>query len=251
MLFDVPEQQEDLTGALAEITACLVAGQDGGSVLRLVTEACVRLFDVAAIGVMLVDPRGGVEVVSASDERARFVELLQSQLQEGPCLDCVHTGTMVDVEDLSASRSRWPAFAAAATAAGYRSVHAIPMRLGGHPVGAMNLLHTERLTLPAMPLRLAQTFADLAVLGLTQERDDHRRAERLAEQTLTALNDRVAMGQAVGMVAGTLDIEPDHARTLLNTYARRESLAARDLALAVLGGRMDLAALSALITDAN
>jgi hypothetical protein len=74
---------------LAEITAGLVEDPDSPDVLGLVTEAGIELLGTAATGVMTVDPRGGLEVMAASDENAGFIELLQSQVDQGPCVDCV------------------------------------------------------------------------------------------------------------------------------------------------------------------
>jgi GAF domain-containing protein len=249
MLVCVPEQHDFLTGALANITSFLVAGGRGGAVLQLIDEACTRVLGVAAAGMMVVDPRGGIEVVAASDEQARFVELLQSQIDEGPCLDSIRTGEVVNVPDLSRARGNWPAFAPAALAAGYRAIHALPLRLEGRPVGGLNLLHTSELWLTELQQRLGQTFADLAVLGLSQDRDVERRMERLAEETLNALNDRATMGQAVGVVAGTLDVDPERARLMISLYSRRHDQPARELALAIIEGRIDMMELMSIYSE--
>lgn len=245
MLVYVAEQHDFLTDALAEITGLLVSGERGGAVLRVIDDACTRILGVASVGILVVDPRGGIDVVAASDEQARFVELLQSQVDEGPCLDCIHTNEVINVPDLSAARDIWPTFVPIALAAGYRAVHALPLRLGDRSVGGLNLLHTSELWLTELQQRLGQTFADLAVLGLSLERDSSRQMERLAEETLRALNDRAMVGQAVGMVAGALDIPPERARTMIGIYSRRYEHPARDLAQAIIDGRLNLADLTA------
>lgn len=249
MLGGVSEQHDFLTGALADITGFLVAGGRGGAVLQLIDEACTRVLGVAAAGIIVTDPRGGVEVVAASDEQARFVELLQSQIDEGPCLDCLRTGEVVNVPNLSIAADEWPAFTPAALAAGYRSVHALPLRLGGRTIGGLNLLHTSEWWLTELQQRLGQTFADLAVIGLSQDHDVDRQMERLAEETLSALNDRATMGQAVGIVAGTLDVSPDRARLMISIYSRRNGWSAGELARSVIEGRMDLMELMAVYSE--
>jgi GAF domain-containing protein len=235
----VSEQTEHLTDVLAEITGRLVSGERGDAVLQLIDEACTRVLGVTAAGMLVIDPRGGVEVMAASDERARFVELLQSQIDEGPCLDCIRTNKVISVPDLSVARGDWPTFGAAALAAGYRAVYALPMRLGDRAVGGLNLLHTSELWLTKFQQRLARALADLAVLGLSQEHDGRRRMQRLAEQTLGALNDRATMGQAVGFVAGRLDVHPERARMMITTFSRLHEWPARDLALAIIDGRLN------------
>jgi GAF domain-containing protein len=249
MLDSVSEQHDFLTGALAEITGFLVAGGRGGAVLQLVDDACTRVLGVAAAGVIVRDPRGDIEVVAASDEQARFVELLQSQIEEGPCVDCIRTSEMVNVPNLADAADDWPGFVPAALAAGYRAVHALPLRLGGRAIGGLNLLHTSELWLTELQQRLAQTFADLAMIGLSQEHDTERKMERLAEETLKALNDRATMGQAVGVVAGSLDVHPERARLMISLYSRRRDRHAHELAQSIIEGRVDLMELMAVYSE--
>ena len=224
--------------AVAAITAALVTDPDGGAVARLVNDACVAVLGADGTGVMVVDPRGGLELVAASDERSRFVELLQSQIDLGPCVDCVSAGVAVVSTDLTEER-RWPEFVAAALGVGFRAVYAIPMRLDGRSVGGLNLLYSDVTELADGQRRLARAFADLAALGLVQE-DRRRRSERLAEQALTVLNDRAHLAQAVGMVAGGTGLDPHDARTALVAYARQPRRL-RDVVAAITSGDLAVA----------
>src|SRR4051794_30214288 len=86
MLTGVPDIRDpQLAGALVELTTRLVDGTDATTVLRSVTDTGAALLRAAATGVMVLDPRGGIEVVAASDRPARFVEVLQTQTAQGPC----------------------------------------------------------------------------------------------------------------------------------------------------------------------
>jgi GAF domain-containing protein len=245
----VPEPQDRLARALAGITTMLVDDHDVDAVLRLVTGACADLLDVAATGVMVTDPRGGVQVVSASDDRSRFVELLQAQTDQGPCVECMRTGSVVVSTDLRDDVDRWPEFGPEALAVGFRAVHAIPMTLDGRTVGGLNLLHTEPRTLSSPESRLAQVLADLTVLGLSQERDP-RRTDLLVERTLTALNDRVLLDHATGLVAGTLDLDPDQARAVIRDHATEVGRPAAGIARAVIDGTLDPTELAVRSTGA-
>jgi GAF domain-containing protein len=238
MLGGVPEIRDPLAGALVEITSRLADGTDATTVLRWVTDAGTALLQAAATGVMMVDPRGGTEVVSASDRPATFVEVLQTQIEQGPCVDCIVTGAVVSASDLAAERPRWPDFVPAALEIGYRAVIAIPLRLDGRAVGGLNLLYTEPTELSERQLHVGQVIADLAVLGLVQE-PGQRRADRLAERTLTALNDRVLVDQAIGLIAGTLEIDPAAARLALAEYADHTRLTPLDVARAVTDRTLD------------
>jgi hypothetical protein len=154
----------------------------------------------------------------------------------GPCLDCVAANTLVSA-DIAAEQERWPHFAPAATGVGFRTVYAFPLWLMNRAVGGLNLFHRARTELTSSQLQLGQALADLAVLGLTQERDQ-RRVERLAEQTLTALNDRVHISHAIGMIAGTLRISPDDATATLAAHGAATGRSLRDLAQAITDGTL-------------
>ncbi|HUQ59457.1 GAF domain-containing protein [Lentzea sp.] len=239
----MPGVRDEVVPALSELTASLVDRHDPDTVLRLMTAACTRLLGAAATGVMLIDPRGGIRVVSASDERSRFVELLQAQVDEGPCVDCIKDSTAVFTADLTAE-DRWPEFRPAALDAGYRAIHAIPMCLDGQVVGGLNLLYLEATALDSWQQRLAEMLSALAVLGLSQETGSTR-VHRLTERTLTTLNDGVHVAHAVGLVAGTLDIGVDDARTLVVDYAREHGTSVPEVAKALTNGELDPAALVA------
>lgn len=236
----VSRAQDQIAVTLSELTASLVDGHDAEPVLRLVTAACERLLSASAIGVLLADPRGGLSVVAASDERARFLELLQSQIGDGPCVDCVREDAMIASPDLQSDPDRWPAFTRAALDAGFRAVHAVPMRLAGEAVGGLNVFYAAATPWEAWQERLGQVLADLAVLGLSQDHDPAR-THRLAEQTLTTLNDRVMLAHAIGMVAGALDTDTDEARRLIFDYAATNRGPIRDVARRLTSGDLDAA----------
>lgn len=223
---------------IATITTLLATQHDGLGILRAVTEACATALAADATGVLILDPRGDVELLAASDERARFVELLQSHVLQGPCLDCIHANTIVGSADL-VEDERWPLFAAASAAQGFRAVHAFPLRLVDKAVGSVNVLFAVPTVLSDAELRAGQALADLAVLGLTQERDE-RRIERLAERTVAALNDRVHVSQAVGILAVAADTDPDSARAYLAAYSVRTGRGIREVAQALTDGELSV-----------
>ncbi|MFF2113594.1 GAF and ANTAR domain-containing protein [Rhodococcus koreensis] len=225
-----------LIDAISEVTGALVDGHaDTGAALYRITEICADLLAAAASGIMIVDPRGGLAVVAASDERARLVELLQSQSESGPCAECIRTSSVIAVEDLEADAYRWPEFWTVASEIGFRAILAVPMILDGRTVGGLNILFTEPTTFDHERHRRASVLADLALLELTHERGEHR-VGRLSERTLTLLHDRVHIGQATGIVAGTLDVSPARARALIDDHARRLGVALRVLARSITGG---------------
>jgi hypothetical protein len=237
MLSAVSTPTDHFSDTVAGITALLAAHHDGLTVLSAVTQAYGPVLGAVATGVIVADPRGGVSVLSASDERSRFLELLQTQVGEGPCLDCIDANALVGSADLAAEQ-RWPEFTGRARAAGYQAIHAFPLTLIDHSVGGVNLFYDHPAELSGRQVRQGQALADLATLGLTQE-GDQRRAVRLAERTLTTLNDRAHVSQAVGVVAASLKIEPDDARDRLSAYSTRSGRSVLDVARAVTDRTLD------------
>ncbi len=132
-----------LARTLVELADTLVADFDVVDLLTLLADRCVEVLGVGAAGLMLVAPEGDLRVMASSSETMRVLELFELQSQEGPCLDCYRTGQPVVNQDLATVNGRWPRFAAKALEAGFHSVHALPLRLRGTVIGALNLFHTE------------------------------------------------------------------------------------------------------------
>ncbi|AXB42407.1 GAF and ANTAR domain-containing protein [Amycolatopsis albispora] len=231
-----------LVTTLAEITSGLVHSPDAETMLRQVVAAGTSLMAADACGLMLHDPRGGLEVVAASDIPARLVEALQAQIDEGPCVECVATGKTVVAAELEAEGERWPGFVPGALELGFRSVIAIPLLLDGRGAGGLNLLYRTPSDPSPERLVVGRLLADLTLLGLVQERGD-RRAGLLVERTLIALDSRVRLGQAIGIVAGTLGIDPIEAKSLLVEHAGRHGQAPHEVARAVTEGALRAQAL--------
>jgi GAF domain-containing protein len=190
------DRERQLTAAFVELADTLVDDYDVIDVLDRLIAHSVTLLAAEAAGIMLVGPQRGLRVVASSTDESGLTELMQIQADEGPRVDCVRTGAVVAVTDLENAAERWPRLTAAlAGNGGYRSVHALPLRLRGEAIGGMNLFHTRPGPLPPADLRLGQALADIATIGILQERAI-RRGEVVAEQLKTALNSRVVIEQA-------------------------------------------------------
>ena len=226
---------ELLSDALVELADTMVADFDVIDFLHLLTQRSVQLLDASAAGVLLADPRGELRLVAASTEAVRVLELFQLQNDQGPCLDCFRTGQPIVAADLAAATQAWPQFAAAAREAGFAAVHALPMRLRAQIVGALNLFQATPGTLSNEDLRVGQALADVATIGLLQERS-MRHNEILHEQLQGALNSRVTIEQAKGKLAERLGLDMEQAFTMLRGYARDRNLRLSDLAQAFIDG---------------
>ncbi len=227
-----------LADVFIEMADTLVDDFDLLEFLHTLTERCVQLLDVSAAGLLLTDGQGNLQVVAASSERTRLLELFQLQTDEGPCLDCFRTGTSISVASLQVG-GRWPRFTAAAAEVGFAAVHALPMRLRTDVIGALNLFNTEPGALDDDNVRVGQALADIATVGLMQQRAIHRR-DVITEQLQTALNSRVLIEQAKGLLAERLQVSVVDAFDLLRTTARSRNRRMSDLAQALIDGTEQL-----------
>lgn len=217
---DIGGREGEVSKAFVSLADTLVEGYDIIELLDRLVGHSVALLAAEAAAIMLVDASGRLQAVASSSEDADLLELLQLQVEQGPCVECYHTGGPVSVPDLNEATLRWPRFAAAvAKRRTYRSVHAVPLRLRGQAIGALNLFHRAPGALPVADLALAQALADVATIGILSERAIHD-VQLLNAQLQTALNSRVIIEQAKGVIAHRGQISMDAAFARLRRYAR-------------------------------
>jgi len=214
-----------------EMADSLVDDFDVVDLLTRLADRCVEVFDVAAAGLMLASD-GELRVLASSSEAMRVLELLEVQADEGPCVDCYRSGTPIVNAVLDEVDSRWPQFAPRAVEAGFRSVHALPMRLRGHTIGALNMFRVDEGQMSDGDAVAAQALADVATIAILAHRAI--RDEQLVNQQLTqALNTRVVIEQAKGVVAEGAGLDMESAFARLRRHARNHSLRLSDVAQAV------------------
>jgi GAF domain-containing protein len=230
-------KQTLFTRALVELADTLVADFDVVELLTRLADRCVDVLDVGAAGLMLAGPDGELRVMASSSEAMRVLELFELQAEEGPCLDCYRSGKGVAAQDLAMVNGRWPRFAAEALAAGFHSVQALPMRLRGTVLGALNLFHVEAGEMQSADIEAAQALADVATIAILQHRATLE-AQVVNQQLQNALNSRVVIEQAKGMVAERANLNMEQAFSALRNYARNHNLRLADVAEAVIGGSL-------------
>jgi hypothetical protein len=234
---------ENLVETFVRLADTLVADYDPAEFMHLLADRCVDTLAVDAAGILLADHHGELQVVGASSEQARLVELFELQHRQGPCMECYLTRAPVTVADLGSAPQRWPRFAATAVDAGFRSVHALPMRLRAQTVGALNLFSVSHGPLSAGTIRVAQALADVATIGLLQARVISH-GEVLAEQLQRALHARVLIEQAKGVLAERLQVDMQQAFETLRRYARSHNKFLSAVAQEVIAGTLEVAELT-------
>jgi transcriptional regulator with GAF, ATPase, and Fis domain len=228
MIMNVPERR--IAEAFVELADTRVAEFDLLEFLHRLCLRCVELLGADAAGLLLADAHDMLNVViAASNEQARTIELLELQREEGACIDAYRTGQPVQCPDLTDAHQRWPTFADAASQAGFTYVHALPMRLREHTIGALNLFGTAPTHLGDDELAIAQALTDVATIGILHERASHRH-----EPLQHTLNGRITIEQAKGALAHRRNIPLAEAFTQLRTYARNHNRRLLDVATAVI-----------------
>ncbi len=191
---------EVLFATLIELADTTTTGFDLVSMADRLVGACVELLGVTAAGIMLADQRKSLRVFASSNEETRVLELFELQNNDGPCLEAFNTGALVEGVDLSQHITRWPHFAVAAQEAGFNTAYAVPMRLRDQTIGALNLFQAEVESFSTHNINVARVLADMAAIGIINHWSI-RQQEVLAQQLQSALNTRVIIEQAKGVIA--------------------------------------------------
>jgi transcriptional regulator with GAF, ATPase, and Fis domain len=231
-------REQRLVHVFVELADTLVEEFDVVDFLQTLTERCVELVDADAAGLMLDDQRGTLQPVAYTDESARLLELFELQRGEGPCLDCFATGQRIVDIDLTAATDRWPVFAEAARGLGFVTCHALPLRLRSQVIGALNLFSARPDTLSADHLAVAQGLADIATIGLLHERAA-RDQVAVSEQLQTALQSRILIEQAKGVLSARAGTSVEGAFRLMRAHARRTGNLLTTVAEGVVSGAID------------
>jgi len=225
----VPDEQV-LARVLRDFARTLTHSYEVAEVLSELTDHVVAVLDAACAGVMVAD--GDVlRYATASDERATRVEQVQEDAQSGPCHEAYVSGEVVAVRDLD-DCGRWPRYSEMAEQVGLRAVLGVPMQIDGARVGALNTFASIPRTWDDADVAAARVLADVATSFLAHA-SELDRARRTAEQLQHALDSRVVLEQAKGMVAAHRGIQVDEAFRVLRRHARDRGATLHSVAQAV------------------
>lgn len=227
------DREGPLVRAFVALADTLVDDYDVVEFAQELVEDCVSLLHVDSAGLLLDDLRGGLQVLASTSDQARILELLQVQAQAGPCLQAYETGQQVPVEDIQRAADQWPAFAARAHEQGFGAVFAIPLRLRNERIGAMNMFRCQPGPMAASDLLVAQALADVATIGILHQRVLTRGAQ-VNSQLQIALNSRIVIEQAKGVLAERQSIDMEQAFAQLRDIARSSHRHLSDTARAVI-----------------
>lgn len=231
-----------LARTLVELADTLVADFDVVDLLTRLSDGCVEVLEIDAVGIVLAAPDGGLRSVASSSETVHLLDLVALAEHEGPSHECFRIGKPVVNLNLPELAERWPHFTPQAVAAGFNSVHALPLRLRGSVLGALTLMRRVPGDIAPDDVAIAQAFADIATIAILQ----HRAASDaivLNEQLNHALNSRIVIEQAKGMIAEHARVAPAEAFLTLREHARHHNLRLVDVAERVIDRTLSVSAL--------
>jgi len=232
-------REMQLVQTFAALADTLVADYDVVDLLQLLVDRCQHLFDVSAAGILLSDESGDLELVVSTSEASRLVELMQLSAEAGPCIECFRSGRPVSLDDISEAPSEWSDFQQSALSLGFFSIQAVPLRLRDSTIGTLNLLRADVGPMPQNDVVAAQALADVATIGIIQERRI-RESDAVRQQLQRALNTRIVIEQAKGVVAHQRSIAPDDAFEVIRRYARSNHLPLTHVATDLVERRLTL-----------
>lgn len=215
--------QQQLLRTFVTLADTLIDEYDVVDLLQSLVDTCRDVLETTAAGILLADATGELEVVASTSEAGRLVEVMQLSAEAGPCIESFRSGARVSVPDIAASDQDWGQFRDSALAQGFRSMDALPLRLRDTTIGTLNLMHADVGAAPEENIQAAQAFADVATIGILHERT-LRESAILSEQLQAALNSRIVIEQAKGVVSHTRGVSIDEAFALMRDYARSHSI---------------------------
>lgn len=215
------ERERRLLRTFAQLADTLVDDYDVVELMQELADTCRAELRVAAAGILLANPLGELELVASTSESGTIVEALLLGSQ-GPARASFDSGAVVTVPDIAALDAEWDEFRRSAGASDFTSIIAIPLRLRERTIGTLTLLQTTRDLPTEDELLIARALADVATIGILHERV-LRESEVLTAQLQHALNSRIVIEQAKGVVSYTKGVPIDEAFSLIRAHARATS----------------------------
>jgi GAF domain-containing protein len=232
-------RESRLSAAFVSSADTLTDEYDMVDLLHTLLDECIEVLRLSAGGLMIADSLGHLELLASTSEKADLVEVMQLAAGSGPCIECFTTGASVAIPDINDTTERWPEFSAVALKQGFCSVLAVPLKLRGQIIGTMNLFAGRVGTVSERDAAIAQALADVATIGILQERAI-RETNIVTEQLQRALDSRILIEQAKGVLSEVGSLEMDAAFAALREYARNNNLSLREVAERVVNRSLNI-----------
>lgn len=223
--------QSLLVSELKRFALMLVTDYPVSDALHDFVQAAAAILDIHAVGMSLVSD-GRLSFATASLEEIAALERAQEEGQAGPGVDAFRSKTALLIPDISKHAAQWPYLAHVAASSGIVAVAAIPLAIDAHDLGALDLYDTRRRDWTGDEAEVAELLAALAA-GYLANSTRLGHARTTADQLQEALDSRVVIEQAKGVIAGERGISVDEAFDIIRAHARKRGAPMRDVANAI------------------
>lgn len=236
--------EELLIKVLSEYAHTLASRFDVSEVLYRLVEHVIEILGVDGAGVSVVDDEGNLRPVTVPNELTRELEAREEEHQQGPCVDALRNLDEVVVPRLADHADKWPDWCEKASELGVRAVLGIPLTTNGQALGAMNIYSLRERDWQASEVRVARVLCDMASSYVVNA-SELDQARRTAEQLQQALDSRIIIEQAKGVIANEQRITVEEAFVILRDHSRQQGASLRAVSQAVVelglrpGGRGD------------
>ena len=218
---------DQLFDVLRRFAATMARRFEIDEVLQEVTEHAVSVLGAVGAGVSVTAPGGRLRFVTATSERIVAIERVQDELQAGVCVEAFRTGSTIAMS--TASDMQWPRYRAAIEAAGLGAVVGLPMTVGDRRIGSLNVYDVEGRAWSSDDLAAARVLADVSSAYVLRA-GELAEARQMSAQLQDALDSRVVIEQAKGMLSRDHRIPVDEAFELLRRHARESNAGLREVA---------------------
>ncbi|MFJ7219903.1 ANTAR domain-containing protein [Amycolatopsis sp. NPDC098790] len=223
-----PEQLDELTAAMADLTKALETEPSEAEVLEAVCAEAVRAVPGADMASITAIRDGRPETAASTDERAVDIDRVQYAAGEGPCLRAAETGEIVRLP-LATAGALWPEFTTYARGLGVGSYLAAPLRVDDTLGGALNLFGYGDHGFAETDSRLLALYTTIVSFGLRSTRR-YRYARRRVAELETAMSSRAVIEQAKGILMAVHRVTAEDAMKRLIAESQHTNVKLRDVA---------------------
>jgi GAF domain-containing protein len=228
-----------LTRVLRAYASTLLDDYEIGTVLFRLTDEVVAVLGADGAGVSLTHNGHDLSFVTATDADITAIEEEQVSTGQGPCHEAFRQGRATAVEDLARTDPRWPDFRRGALSLGARAILGLPMPAHGRRIGALDIYRRDPHRWTEEEIQVGQLLADTAA-GYVLNAIRLSNTRTLADQLQHALDSRVVIEQAKGVLSERHKLDPDEAFRRLRAHARSSRIRIQQVGRAVVNGDLDL-----------
>jgi GAF domain-containing protein len=229
------EREQRMLDTFVDLADTLVSDYEVTEFLRMLVERCAEILEITTGGVMLEGAEGHLQLAAALSPEMEALEQAEIDSEDGPCHEAYRTREPVVADDLDhrAVAERWPRVIERMRELGLKAVYAFPLRLRDDCIGALNLYRDTTGAFAEDDVRLARAFADVAAMGVLQERKVTS-AEQRAAQLQYALDNRITIEQAKGIIHAERGVPMEESFEFLRRHARNNQQKIHEVARRVI-----------------